>query len=1070
MPEEIEDDEITIDFSKIKGFFKKLTQEKEPRKRKKKEAKEEESSDEEDDEIAIDFSKIKSIFKPKKEGKAKKEKEEDDEEELSVDWSKIKEFGKKHSVLLLILIPLFLSIFFRLQPAYLPITDDWAANTVYNNIQNQIRAQVSRQYPNLPDENKNKIIQNQFQQVLKQNKDQIKQQIQAASNYFKTRLQNEKGNTYLLAIDPYFWARHAENVYKQGHPGDILVDGKPYDTHMIAPLGRFVPGDMFHAYFEGYLLKFVRALNPNADPLGVFFYVPIFLSALAVIPAFFIARRIGGNVGGLFAAIVVGVHGSFISRTAGGFADTDAYNVVFPLFVAWLFLEAFEARNTKKRLLLGGGAGIVLGIYSWSWLGWWYILDFILAASGIYLIYLIAINWDSAKKNPFAVLKTKGVRNTILLVGVFIASAWLMTSIIYSPRFFIDSAVKAPIGFIKFKEVGVGTVWPNVYTTVAEQNASSLRGVINAMGGKFLFLLAVLGALFTLVKKDEEGKVDIKYALLILIWIAATTYASIKGVRFTLLLVPAFSVGFGIFAGSVYHWITRWASKEFSIEPGIIRVVAVLLLALLLWQPVTQGWRVAKSEIPSMNDAWWTALTKIKQNSEPNAIINSWWDFGHWFKYVADRPVTFDGTTQNLPQAHWIGKVLMTEDEEEAIGILRMLDCGATNAFDELDRINKDPLKTINQLYEMFRMGKKEAEELLLENGLTKEQAAGFLKNTHCEPPEDFFIASADMIGKSGVWAHFGSWNFTKSTMYNLARGKPQQEGIALLKERFKLDDASASTLYYEIQTVDANNWIAPWPSYASGLIGCSRRNNTVKCGNGLVIEIKSGEEMDAYINTPQGKIYPKRFAYPTNTTLKIKEYEGRTLRANNGRPLGVTLIRRNNNYQVLLASPELVGSMFTRLFFMDAHGLKYFQPFTHERSFTGGDIYVYKVNWTGGRLNLLPGFVKKTVVRQGDTVTVSYLGYLDDGRVFDASMNNWDKANVTSNTALDELKNDKLLTFQTGAGKVLAGFEKNILGMRLGEEKEFTVPPEEGYGTDPSRHPLANQNLHFKVRVEKII
>jgi len=49
-----------------------------------------------------------------------------------------------------------------------------------------------------------------------------------------------------------------------------------------------------------------------------------------------------------------------------------------------------------------------------------------------------------------------------------------------------------------------------------------------------------------------------------------------------------------------------------------------------------------------MNDGWYESLTKIKQNASEDAIINSWWDFGHWFKAVGDRAVTFDGTPQEF--------------------------------------------------------------------------------------------------------------------------------------------------------------------------------------------------------------------------------------------------------------------------------------------------------------------------------------------------------------------------------------------------------------------------------------
>ena len=49
---------------------------------------------------------------------------------------------------------------------------------------------------------------------------------------------------------------------------------------------------------------------------------PVLISALCVIPAFFITRRVVGNFGGFIAATIVAIHPSFLSRTAGGFADT----------------------------------------------------------------------------------------------------------------------------------------------------------------------------------------------------------------------------------------------------------------------------------------------------------------------------------------------------------------------------------------------------------------------------------------------------------------------------------------------------------------------------------------------------------------------------------------------------------------------------------------------------------------------------------------------------------------------------------------------------------------------------
>ena len=45
---------------------------------------------------------------------------------------------------------------------------------------------------------------------------------------------------------------------------------------------------------------------------------------------------------------------------------------------------------------------------------------------------------------------------------------------------------------------------------------------------------------------ESDTEIDIKYAIFLIVWFIATTYASTKGVRFTMLLVPAFAIGFGI--------------------------------------------------------------------------------------------------------------------------------------------------------------------------------------------------------------------------------------------------------------------------------------------------------------------------------------------------------------------------------------------------------------------------------------------------------------------------------------------------------------------------------------------
>ncbi len=67
---------------------------------------------------------------------------------------------------------------------------------------------------------------------------------------------------------------------------------------------------------------------------------------------------------------------------------------------------------------------------------------------------------------------------------------------------------------------------------------------------------------------------------------------------------------------------------------------------------------------------------------------------------------------------------------------------------------------------------------------------------------------------------------------------------------------------------------------------------------------------------------------------------------------------------------------------------------------------------------------------KNGDKVTLEYTGTLSDGTVFDASS-----------------KHDTPLEFEVGGGRVIAGFDKAVKGMKLGEAKKFTIQPAEAYG-----------------------
>ncbi|MBN2053130.1 hypothetical protein JW756_06515 [Candidatus Woesearchaeota archaeon] len=962
-------------------------------------------------------------------------------EGVNLDFSKVKNFfsvnnQKRNAVLLttvLLLIPIILTFIIRIQPQYLPATDRWAENSVDNYFMNQIANSINSQYPNLPEQNKQTLISQQFEAFKKNNAQNFRDQVAATSAYFKTGFQYQENNisyTFLGDLDSYFFLRQARNLVQKGTICDEFRNGSCYDNHMLAPIGTPL-GRSMHSFAIYYLYNVLHALNPSINLMQSSFLLPTVIAVLATIAAFFIGKKIMNQTAGFFGAMFLAISPIFLSRTLG--SDSDIWNIAFPLIILWIFLEAFEAKSLVKKSILSVLTGILFGLFSFAWhAGWWYIFDFLIVVMIAYLAFQVIRSYRKGK-NWGKALWSEETKSTLLILAIIVAVSVIFVTLFMGFPVF-KYAWEEPLFMLRHSKAATNiSLWPNIITTVAEMNAADISTIVGqtSFGLNFLFSFALLGIVLTLVskkpnlkegalivtsaiifllltsksglllstnlflfilmlpvaagvimlliKKDEKGEevFDIKPAVLLTIWFVGMIFSSTRGVRFISLVAPAFAIAIGVTLGYIYQWLSTWISKEFKISKIITRMGIFIILCLILWTPVKAGIGTAQSFTPSMTRGWWDSLSKINQEAAPDAIINSWWDFGHWFKYVADRKVTLDGASQNHPNAHWLGRILQTDDEKEAIAIMRMLDCGSNNAFEEVNKKYQDTEISQNIIKEILRDSKEDAKAYLLSLEFTAKEADDVLSFTHCDPPENYFITSEDMVGKSGVWAHFGLWDFDRAWIINNIRPLGPVEGIALLQERFNYSEDEASRTYYDVQSLQSdremNDWISPWPSYfTTNWGGCQEANLSSENNEtnipGLVCSVNRGISENNGVRTVidfavlnldnyeashliagaydtatgfrrgSGRIIPSSFILLGNDTIERVKMENVSF------PYDVLLDTVNK--QALMVDPHISESIFTKLFYLEGRYTEHFEKFSDITDITGARIIVWKVKW----------------------------------------------------------------------------------------------------------------------------
>ena len=343
--------------------------------------------------------------------------------------------------------------------------------------------------------------------------------------------------------------------------------------------------------------------------------------------------------------------------------------------------------------------------------------------------------------------------------------------------------------------------WPVLIVTAAT------AGFLVYVGCRIVFTKWTAQRFDTAAASTEEVSGDLLITAVFLgVWLCCGLFIMLKGSRF--ITIPVLPVGIlcGLGTGFLHRYMQKknnplcigiialavagWGfavRAEFGWLPCIIAGAAALAVGLLLFftkreaminllavtlvfSPCMACAGGSYSAIPDGSDTLQVMCDAIREQTEEDAVIASWWDYGYFYEYAARRLTLGDGGNFNGEWNYWLGQALMTDDLRLTKGICRMLaNCGLDASHLLMTRYETEgdeyARRAAEVLLTILPMSRDDAYAVLTGDLMDAAAAEELLALTHpAEPRPVYLVLSEDMLRKVGAIGTFGLWDFSGSS------------------------------------------------------------------------------------------------------------------------------------------------------------------------------------------------------------------------------------------------------------------------------------------------------------------
>ena len=434
---------------------------------------------------------------------------------------------------------------------------------------------------------------------------------------------------------------------------------------------------------------------------------PVIIGSLTTIVIFALVRVLGGTTAGLLASLFFAVSMPVIIRGTVGWFKSEPLGLFYGFLGVYLFLSGIKSDNGKVSFfkLIAGGVFVSLGISSWGGTQFFVIL---------LVLFFLGIPFLRKDKKFITWALPVFVSALLLTIAMFerpgagfvlgYGGLGLIGSTVFVLSFFQIQKIKVKnnirYGFLLlggFVLIGISSIVTNavslpsfrylnavnpflssdntIVQSVAEHSSVTMEQLFPSLSVLMIFSGIGVWLLFH-IKENQNFHIKNDMILFALIIGFVGIYISSAFIRLeifgSIAVIVLASIGVSLLISNVLKKHSK--NSLSSIAKFSFVAVIIILLTIPVALPVNANW-INVVKIPptilhggthfniTTND-WGDALEWIKGNTEHDAVIAAWWDYGYWITAIADRTTLIDNATINQSQIKKVAKIFLSTPDD----------------------------------------------------------------------------------------------------------------------------------------------------------------------------------------------------------------------------------------------------------------------------------------------------------------------------------------------------------------------------------------------------------------------